>query len=478
MYSHAGNDTIRLAVMGLGNMGVSVAAAALNRGFHVVAMDVDADKVAMTLRGQCVVPEPGITDVFTAARRAGRLTATTGLDQTVSGSDLCFIAVPTPPDEHGDIDYRILLNLLRDLRTPITARSRRYDVVLGSTVFPGVTRQQLLPRLAPLRAGHEFQLAVSPVFLRAGNGMEDYLDPGRVVVGIEGRQQEGIRQYFSRLFPDRQDIWYVDYDTAECIKAIHNTWMSMKVVFANEAGHWCQAVGVDGRKVMDIVLSDTKRLLSKSHLRPGPPYSGPCLPKDALALRRHLAAHDLRCPLFEAVHESNLVNKQRLFDLLIADAQPDEGLGVLGVSFKPDFNELRWSIATELILLARRRGMPTHGYDRAFLGCDRAAFELACRGTRALHELYGSVCLPLEEVWTQARRVFVNMLLDEQEWGTLAALQRRDPRPRTVVDVYGSPFNEALAELPGVTYHGAAWTVRRPRRPTSTAPSLPELVGV
>jgi hypothetical protein len=252
--------------------------------------------------------------------------------------------------------------------------------------------------------------------------------------------------------------------------------MSMKVVFANETGQWCRSVGVDGRKVMDIVLSDTKRLLSRSHLRPGPPYSGPCLPKDALALRRHLAAQNLNCPLFEAVHESNLVYKRWLFETLVADGAPREGLGVLGVAFKPDFNEPRWSIATELLSLARRRGWRIHGYDRAFVGCKRADFELACRGAVHLHDLYDSIRLTLADVWTGAGRIFLNMSLSAEERATIETLQHQDPRPHLVVDVYGTSHNQALADLPMVTYRGAAWLVQRAKeaqRSTAEASAQP-----
>ncbi|MHC4697823.1 MAG: nucleotide sugar dehydrogenase [Planctomycetota bacterium] len=446
-----------LAVIGLGNMGVSVAAVALRRGFRVVAMDIDANKVAMTDRGQCVVPEPGIAEVFTEARRDDRLIATTSLEQTIATTDVCFIAIPTPPDDRGDINYRMLTALLEDMRTSIAARNRRYDIVLGSTVFPGVTRNELLPSLAPLQTGREYQLAVSPVFLRAGSGMADYLDPGRIVVGLEGEGQEGIRAYFARLFPGRSDIWFVDFDTAECVKAVHNAWMSMKVVFANETGQWCRSAGVDGRRVMDIVLSDSKRLLSRSHLNPGPPYSGPCLPKDALALRRQLQMHGLSCPLFEAVHQSNVDYKQRLFDSLLEEPGLGFGVGVLGVSFKPDFNELRWSIASELLRLARGQGFEIYGYDRAFVGCDRDEFLLACRGAKHLHSLFDVVRMPLTRAWSGANRIFLNMNLTNKEWTAIASLQRANPQPRKVVDVYGGPCNMALADLPGVTYHGAAW---------------------
>jgi nucleotide sugar dehydrogenase len=446
----------RLAILGLGNMGVSVAAAALKRGFGVVAMDIDPDKVQMTADGQCVVPEPGITEVFTAARRDNRLAATTDLAATIAATDTGFIAVPTPPDDQGDIDYRILVRLLREMREPISRRDARYDIVLGSTVFPGTTRCLLLPELKPLRLGQHYQFAVSPVFLRAGNGMEDYLDPGRIVVGIEGPAREGVRHYFTGLFPGRDDAWYVDYDTAECVKAIHNAWMSMKVVFANETGQWCKSVGVDGRTVMDIVLSDRQRLLSRSHLNPGPPYSGPCLPKDALALRRHLAQQHTNCPLFVAIQQSNVDYKQQLFNPLLETATP-EPVGVLGVAFKPDFNELRWSIATELIEMAQQRGRRVAAYDRAFTGVARESFELACRGSAHLHKLFNIVRQPLEETWRQSRRIFLNMVLNERELKAIKDIQRETNTPRVVVDVYGGPLNEALAALPQLTYHGAAW---------------------
>ncbi|MFQ5590137.1 MAG: nucleotide sugar dehydrogenase [Phycisphaerae bacterium] len=457
MCGYCADEPTSLAVIGLGNMGVSVAAVALRRGFRVVAMDIDPTKVAMTQRGQSVVPEPGIRDVFTDARRNDRLVATTSLENALATTDACFIAVPTPSDDQGDIDYRILLSLLERMRRPISARDKRYDIVLGSTVFPGATRQKLLPRLAPLHLGQDYQLGVSPVFLRAGSGMEDYLDPGRIVVGLEGSSQEGIRGLFRLLFPDRNDVRFVDFDTAECVKAVHNAWMSMKVVFANETGQWCRSVGVDGRQVMDIVLSDSKRLLSRSHLTPGPPYSGPCLPKDALALRRQLHDRGLACPLFEAIHQSNIDYQRGLFDEVLEHPGLGSGVAALGVSFKPEFNELRWSIASDLLQQALARGHEVYGYDRAFVGCSREEFLLACRGAEHLHSLFEIVRMPLSKTWSQAGRVFLNMNLNAEEFATIRSLQEAHARPRKVVDVYGGPHNLALAELPGVIYSGAAW---------------------
>ena len=135
----------------------------------------------------------------------------------------------------------------------------------------------------------------------------------------------------------------------------------------------------------------------------------------------------------------------------------DQFLVILALLPVTDFNELRWSLATELIDQARERDFETYAYDRAFVGCDRAAFELACRGANHLHPLYEIMRMTLPHAWSHANRVFLNMNLSDDERATIESIQRDDQQPRTVVDIYGSPNNMTLADLPAVTYHGAAW---------------------
>ncbi len=452
-----------ICVIGLGNMGVSVLAAWLARGHRAVAADVDPDKVRLTAAGQCVVPEPGIDEVLTRAVSEGRLRATTDLADALAATDLCFIAVPTPPDDQGEIEYRHLERLLTDIGGLLAGGNRGYAIVIGSTVFPGAVRDRILPLLtgAGVRIGPDAELAISPVFLRAGSGLADYLDPGRIVIGIEGDPQQRVRAYVQAMFPDRDDAWFVDYQTAECVKAVHNEWMSLKVTFANEAGRWCRAAGADGREVMDIVLSDRQRLLSRSHLTPGPPFSGPCLPKDALAMLRSLDHFDAACPMFEAIHRSNEVYKRELFDQVLQPmphtGQPAGCLGILGVSFKPDFNELRWSIGMELTEIADAAGWQVQAYDRAFVGCSVEAYRLASRGAEHLDRWFEAVRRPLSEVWAQADRVFVNMSLSAEELDEARDASSAGPKPRIVVDLYGDTTNRRLADLEGVRYVGACW---------------------
>jgi UDPglucose 6-dehydrogenase len=419
-----------LAVVGIGNMGVSVLGAFLAKGRRCLTIDIDQRKVAEMAAGRSVVPEAGASILFSRAVAEGRLEATTRLGR-VAEATCVFVGVQTPA--RGDqCDYSVLQRLLRDLAD--CARPEQV-LVVGSTVFPGGIRRHLLPELA---SRPDLELIYQPVFLRAGFGIDDYIKPGKFLFGLENPTEvpEEIESLFGSVV--EAEPRYVTWEEAEWIKMVHNAWMGVKICFANEIDHLCRAFNADTRQVLRIAFEENARgrLMTLSNMLPGPPYSGPCLPKDAAVLGGIVDEHAPAWMQAEGICHALRRSNERFTDALVeewltpgrASGRP---LGIVGMSFRPDFNEMRFSLALPFIRRAQSEGVSVLGYDPAFEGLGLEEYLLACRGDKELEGLYEAVRHPLETVWDSAGAVLLNRRLSVSERQRIRHLTRPH-----VVDLY------------------------------------------
>jgi UDPglucose 6-dehydrogenase len=419
-----------LAVVGIGNMGVSVLGAFLSKGRSCLAIDIDPRKVAEMARGRSVVPEHGADDVFGAAVADGRLEVSTEL-RRVADTRCVFIGVQTPA--RGDrCDYGALQRVLRDLAACAPSGQ---TFVVGSTVFPGGIRRVLLPEL---RARPDLSLVYEPVFLRAGFGIDDYLRPAKFIFGLESptRVPESVRTLFGAVV--EAEPRYVTWEEAEWIKMVHNAFMGVKITFANEIDQLCRAYGADSRQVMKIAFEENARgrLMTLSHMMPGPPYSGPCLPKDAVVLGGIVSEHGSAWMQKEGILRALRASNERYVDALVDEwiakgRAAGKPLGIVGASFRPDFNEMRFSLALPFIRRAQEEGLTVIAYDPLFEGIGGEDYRLACRGDQELERFYDIVRNPLETVWREAGVVLLNRRLSDGEHRRVQGL----PRPQ-IVDLY------------------------------------------
>ncbi|MGH2361388.1 MAG: nucleotide sugar dehydrogenase [bacterium] len=419
-----------LAVVGIGNMGVSVLGAFLAKGRRCLAVDIDERKVAELARGRSVVPEAGADALFAEATADRRLDATTDLER-VSEAQCVFVGVQTPA--HGDrCDYSALQRVLRDLAG---CSPPGQPLVVGSTIFPGGIRNHLLPELT---SRPDLEIVYEPVFLRAGFGIEDYLRPGKFILGLADPQKvpERVRSLFGAVV--EAEPCYVTWEEAEWIKMVHNAWMAVKICFANEIDQLCRAFDADSRRVLEIAFVENARgrLMTLSHMKPGPPYSGPCLPKDAAVLDGILGAHAPRWMREGSVLEALRRSNERFIEALVeewlakgrATARP---LGIVGTSFRPDFNEMRSSIVLPFIRRALDEGLSVLAYDPMFEAIGWDEYRLACRGEKELEGLFDIVRHPLEAVWQGAGVVLLNRRLSVVERRRVKRLRRPE-----IVDLY------------------------------------------
>lgn len=419
-----------IAVIGLGNMGMSVLGALLDRGLRVVAVDLDPLKLEALADGRAVVPEHRAEEILKRAMAEGRLTLASDCSKARDWP-VVFLAVQTPAVGNA-CDYTALRRVCRQLVDELADDSL---VIVGSTVFPGSFANEVLP----CWRGRAIDVVYQPVFLRAGYGIDDFLRPGKVVVGLARPDDPPSRllEFLSRLRL-AEIASLVRYEESEWIKLVHNAFMSLKIAFVNEIALLCEQYPVRADRVIELTLTETEhgRLLTRSHTTPGIPFSGPCLPKDSDVLRGMVEesrqAHRLREGVCAALAPSNRAFRDELIDRWLALApSSDSVLGIVGMSFRPGFNEMRHGLALDFVRAARQGDRSLKVYDPAFENIGERDFVLACRQDEELLKLR-PLFHSLEEVW-KCDGVLLNRPLSESERARVQTL----PRPRAI-DLYGN----------------------------------------
>lgn len=431
-----------VAVIGLGNMGVSVLCACLDKGLSGIGIDTDPAKTGELAAGRTIVPERDADTILTKALSEGRL-AIGESAAAAADAGLVFIGVQTPA-KGQECDYTVLKIVMREL---VLTAPRGQVIVIGSTVFPGAMKAEILPIVA---SRPDLDIVYEPVFLRAGFGIRDYQQPGKLVAGIKDPSQPNalLQKLFARVVDEKPQ--YVGYGEAEWIKMVHNAWMCTKISFANEIGALCSDWDTDGETVLKIAFGEGPRgrLLTLSHMLPGAPYSGPCLPKDAQILGGLLEQSSNKewfaSGVCTALRTSNEFQRRTFVSRWLEGAKgSSKPLGVIGVAFRPEFNEVRCSLALDFFEAALATGETVLAYDPAFEGITKSDYELAARQDAFVESLFESVRHPIERVWRESSTVVINRKLTPLELQRIASV---GTRPACVVDLYDN--GEALGLSP------------------------------
>lgn len=352
----------RLAVFGIGYVGVVSAACLARDGHQVVAVDVDPAKVAAINEGRSPIVEKGLPDLIADVVAEGRLTATTDARAAVHGADASFVCVGTPSASDHSIGLDYVKSVCREIGRALADHPGYHSVIMRSTIVPGTMERVCIPLLEEVsgkRAGIDFGVGYYPEFLRESTAIQDYGDPGLIVFGALDEKTGALLTALNRDLPC--DINLVDLPTAEMVKYTSNAWRAVKVSFANEIGNIAKAAGLDGQRVMSILCSDHKVSMSPYFLRPGFAFGGSCLPKDVRALRAFAAERQVASPLLDAVLVANAAQIARAEEMIHASGKTR--VGMVGISFKPGTDDLRESPLAELASRLIGRGMELSVYD-------------------------------------------------------------------------------------------------------------------
>jgi GDP-mannose 6-dehydrogenase len=354
---------MKVAVFGLGYVGTVSAACLAANGHDVWGVDPDEMKVAAISAGLSTVVEPGLQPLIAKSVAAGTLHASARPAEALKDADVSLLCVGTPSATSGEANLAYIYRVIEDLIQPLSESPPAHGshtIVIRSTVPPGTVEDVTAVVQSSFGdQGPEVTVAVCPEFLREGTGISDFLSPPYTVIGASDlRAIATVSRMFAFL---EAPLRVVHPRTAEALKYACNAFHATKVSFANELGRILSRLGVDSREVMGIFCEDTALNISPKYLRPGFAFGGSCLPKDLRSLLYLARTESIDVPLLSGALASNRLTIDEAIDRVVAS----EGLRValLGLSFKPDSDDLRESPYVDLAETLLGKGYEVRIYD-------------------------------------------------------------------------------------------------------------------
>jgi len=334
---------MKLTVVGTGYVGLVTGACFAEMGNDVICVDVDQNKVERLKQGILPIYEPGLDAIVIGNYKAGRLAFTTSLPEAMRDSNVCFIAVGTPPGEDGSADLQYVLAVAREIGQHLS----EYSVVVDKSTVPVGTADQvraaIQQELDKRNAKVDFDVVSNPEFLKEGAAVEDFMRPDRIIVGTSGERARSIMQELYAPFNrNHERTVYMGVREAEMTKYAANAMLATKISFMNEIASLCEYLGVDVESVRTGIGSDSR--IGYSFIYPGCGYGGSCFPKDVKALIHMSEQQEFEPKVLRAVEERNDQQKQVLFRKIVRRFGSDlsgRTIGVWGLAFKPGTDDMR-----------------------------------------------------------------------------------------------------------------------------------------
>jgi GDP-mannose 6-dehydrogenase len=332
-------------------------------GHTVIGVDVNPVKVDSITSGRSPIIEPGLDELIASGIESGQISGTTDGQSAVLASDISIICVGTPSNENGSLNLKYIENVCREIGMVLARKDAYHVVVIRSTVIPGTVREKLIPILehySQKRAGQGFGVCMNPEFMRESSAIADYYHPSHVIIGsIDDRSGDMLQPLYEKV---HSPVVRTTLETAEMVKYADNSFHALKVSFANEIGSFCKAHGIDGREVMEIFCQDTRLNISPVYLRPGYSFGGSCLPKDVRALMYRAKEKDVDMPVTMSILPSNHRHTQRGIQI-VERLGRGRKIGMLGLSFKADTDDVRESPMIAMLETLIGRGFHVHVFD-------------------------------------------------------------------------------------------------------------------
>ncbi len=439
---------MHICVVGVGYVGLVTAACFAEFGIDVTCVDIDAAKIGMLQAGEVPIFEPGLQELVQKNLREGRLRFTTDLTGGMAHALVIFLAVGTPPQEDGCADLRFVEAVAREIAEAMDG----YKVIVTKSTVPVGTGAKIRQIVETHQRGRiRFDVVSNPEFLREGSAIEDFMRPNRVVIGASSDQAIAIMQNLYRpLYLIETPFIITDVETAEMVKYASNAFLATKISFINEIANLCEEVGVDVHAVAKGMGLDSR--IGPKFLHPGPGFGGSCFPKDSMALIQMGAAHGVSLEILGAVMRVNHAQRARMLakiERLVGGLQ-GKTIGMLGLAFKPNTDDIREAPALDMIHGLLARGARVKAFDPAAM--DQVARILPevelCKDAYAAAE--GADALVLVTEWNQFRNLDMERIREALRSPVLLDCRNvYDPAP--------------MAEM-GFVYEGVG---RLPKRVTS-----------
>ena len=353
---------MKVSMIGTGYVGLVSGACFSEFGVEVTCVDKDKERIEKLNKGIMPIYEPGLLQFVDKNVNNKRLYFTTNIDEAVSKSDIVFIAVGTPSrrgDGYADLSY------VYEAAKEIAKSLKSYTVIVNKSTVPVGTARNVQKIIEEVNPEADFDIASNPEFLREGSAINDFMRPDRVVIGVESERAKTLLQELYRpLYLIETPMVITNLETAELIKYASNAFLATKISFINEIANLCEAVGANVKDVAKGMGLDKR--IGPKFLHAGPGYGGSCFPKDTKALIKIFHDNNITPRIVEAVVQVNEAQKslmvKKIKDALGGDIR-GKTIAVLGLTFKPETDDMREASSITIINELTRRGARILAYD-------------------------------------------------------------------------------------------------------------------
>ena len=392
---------MKLAIIGVGYVGLVTGTCFADLGNEVICADKDEKKIEMLNAGGVPIYEPGLEELVKKNRQNNRLVFTTDIKTAVRSAEIIFICVGTPPRDDGSADLTFIENVSRDIAVAIDS----YKLIVEKSTVPVETGQWVATTIKTFNEkGCDFDVASNPEFLREGSAIEDFMAPDRVVIGVQSEKAEKLlRELYAPL---NTKIVVTNIEGAEIIKHAANSFLATKISFINALANICDKVGADIKEVSEGIGLDSR--INKYFLKAGIGFGGSCFPKDLKAFI-HIS-EKLGYP-FDMLKEVGKINEQQK-DVAIRKISdmlwnlPGKTIGVWGLAFKPNTDDIRSAPAIDVIKRLIGEGVNVRVFDPVAM--DNAKEELGDSVTYC-EDIYdaakGADCVALITEWNEFKEI-------------------------------------------------------------------------
>lgn len=400
---------MRITMIGTGYVGLVSGACFADFGHHVVCMDKDEAKISALKEGRIPIFEPGLERLVATNVREGRLSFTTHLDDALHETDAVFIAVGTPSrrgDGHADLSY------VFEAAADVARAVKGEPVLVMKSTVPVGTGDQVEAIVRNVCPDRHLEVVSNPEFLREGAAIEDFKRPDRVVIGtLSETARQVMAELYRPLTMEGTPFVFTSRRTSELIKYAANAFLAMKITYINEMADLCEKVGADVQEVARGIGLDQR--IGRSFLQAGPGYGGSCFPKDTLALVKTAEDARVDLSLVEATVSANTLRKQRMANKIVAalgSAPYDKTVAVLGLTFKPNTDDLRDSPALAIIEGLLSQGLSVRAFDPEGMEGSQALLPDVFMAQNPFEAAEGADALVLATEWDAFRALDLNKL--------------------------------------------------------------------
>ena len=352
----------KITIVGTGYVGLVTGAGLSDFGNEVTCVDISKTKINDLKNGIIPIYEPGLDELILKNTNSGRLKFSTNIEHSIQNCEVIFIAVGTPEKENGEADLSSVLSVAKTIAENIT----NYVVVCTKSTVPVGTGAMIVNYINQNKKNDiQFDYVSNPEFLREGSAVKDFLWPDRVVIGARTTDAYSIMEdIYEPLYRNKKQILLTNIETAEMIKYSANAFLALKISYINEVANLCEKVGADVRQVA-IGMGQDGRISSK-FLHPGPGFGGSCFPKDTKAFSILSEKHGISMKTIDAAIDINEVQKVRMFDKLnklLKFNLNNKTISILGLSFKPNTDDVRESPAIDMIKMIIKNSAFINAFD-------------------------------------------------------------------------------------------------------------------